>query len=1180
MAVNFKLSCWNIQGLASMCQSLTTVSDTISMFSDSDFIALVECWVSPDESKSGKYNSSFSGYITECMGRKGNYEWNRGGTAFLYKPKYKEAVTIIDKHDGDIIWVKLSAKVLGLLKDLYIGIVYIPPQNSKIWLKKQYDPFDILEKDILAYQIKGDVILCGDFNSRSAHLVDVIQSDNSSIHSPLPTFYNTFSMPSHRNNRDNTINTFGKELIQLCQNTDTCILNGRCVGDMFGNLTCYTYNGASTVDYIIVNARMYENVRSLRVMPLSYLSDHCLISLIICIDAVGPKYCDNLSTLPTHSKSNVTVKTNKTHTYKYIWKEASTHEFLNTLKYDETVKDTKEAFLMKTYNSSQSNINEATLHFTNILLLVSNKSLKLVRCKKKVKKKKKWFDSNCLQLKRNMKLAWLKHMASPYNTKLIHELHEKRKIYKKTRKYKENKFRENLLKTLNELQSKNPQQYWKLIKNLTEDSPNEAVENIPISTWQKHFTKQNLNTTMISTPFHKIIEESLKTCETACNNTQINRAISAQEFWIAITKLKNQKSNGPDLVLNEMLKNAAPILIDHFLKLFNLIFDSGCFPMEWTKSFLVPIHKKGDNTDVNNYRGIAIGSCLSKLFLTIINNRIVNHLEENNLLDDAQFGFRKGRSTVDNIYILNTLINKHKSLNRKLFVCFVDFSKAFDSVWRDGLFYKLLKHNINGPIYRLIKNMYQETSYIVKTQIGISDPIMSEIGVKQGCVCSPTLFNIFLNDLQHYLKDDESKPPILDEHCISHLLFADDLTLFSTSQKGLQKCLDNLKTFCENWKLKVNETKTKIIVFGTNYKSTLTKYNFTLGQNNIDITDSYNYLGVTITNLGNFKTAISNLKGKAMRSWYKLKQSLSTNNQLPINTLIKMYHAITEPICTYGSEVWGQKIIKHKYNDIFMHWDNSQCNKVTIKACKSMLEVPKRACNIASLAEVGIYPMSIEIMLKMTQYWMKLQTIDSNKLISYAFQEDKMLMQSHPKVSWAFSVQHILSKTLNISLTNDTPTPNTIASISTHLKEKFQILFLQCTEQFHKLKAYSEIKHNIKLSEYLLYVKNSKTRKALTNLRISTHPLEIERGRYTNIPPDKRHCTKCALNLTENERHFLVVCPFYNTLRLDVVNKIQSKGYNTNSINLYHTLLDPPNDLASDIAYFIYSCFQKKKYRL
>ena len=172
----------------------------------------------------------------------------------------------------------------------------------------------------------------------------------------------------------------------------------------------------------------------------------------------------------------------------------------------------------------------------------------------------------------------------------------------------------------------------------------------------------------------------------------------------------------------------------------------------------------------------------------------------------------------------------------KLYTCFIDFKKAFDSVWRDGLFYKLLQYSIGGKFYDLIKNHYSKT----KCSIEVSDE--SRKGVRQGCILSPMLF---LPNGSH----------------LSGLLYADDLVLISQSDEGLENALSILSEYCEHCLLSVNPKKTEIMIFEKKYrKSTLNKHCFHINRHNTEIVNSYTYLGINFSSHRNFKVCKSNLR--------------------------------------------------------------------------------------------------------------------------------------------------------------------------------------------------------------------------------------------------------------------------------------------------------------------------------
>ena len=231
--------------------------------------------------------------------------------------------------------------------------------------------------------------------------------------------------------------------------------------------------------------------------------------------------------------------------------------------------------------------------------------------------------------------------------------------------------------------------------------------------------------------------------------------------------------------------------------MFNKLLKEGHFPVSWTEGIIVPVYKQGSYTDPNNYRGITLNRCLGKLFCHVLNTRISNHLENRSFLIKEQAGFRKNFRTSDKIFILKTIVDKYIQKNgkmNKLYACFIDLKKAFDTVWHEGLLLKLQRAGIDGKIYELLRSIYQSSASRIKCKQVLAEPILIKQGVHQGNVLSPLLFNIFINGIGNELCVDDA--PILNDSKISHLLYANDLVLLSTSEIGLQRNMDRVYEFC------------------------------------------------------------------------------------------------------------------------------------------------------------------------------------------------------------------------------------------------------------------------------------------------------------------------------------------------------------------------------------------------
>ena len=262
-----------------------------------------------------------------------------------------------------------------------------------------------------------------------------------------------------------------------------------------------------------------------------------------------------------------------------------------------------------------------------------------------------------------------------------------------------------------------------------------------------------------------------------------------------------------------------------FVKLFDLVLKAGDVPEIWCKGLITPVHKKGDPTNPDNYRPICVLSCLCKFFTNMLNSRLVEVCKKEKLIHVSQIGFKEGHRTTDHLFSLKIVINNStigaQRGHNKLYACFIDFKKAYDSVWHDGLFSKLERLDITGTFLAIVKSMYKNSYCAVKVQTKTTNFFKCEKGVRQGCPLSPILFIIFINNLAFDLdKMNSSAVELPNGSFISCLMYADDVILISKTPNGLQKLLDCVNMFCKTSKMMVNPIKTKCITFMRKIKST------------------------------------------------------------------------------------------------------------------------------------------------------------------------------------------------------------------------------------------------------------------------------------------------------------------------------------------------------------------------
>ena len=272
------------------------------------------------------------------------------------------------------------------------------------------------------------------------------------------------------------------------------------------------------------------------------------------------------------------------------------------------------------------------------------------------------------------------------------------------------------------------------------------------------------------------------------------------EVESAIKKGKANKAVGMSEVALDMIRALEDLGKEWVYMLLEKIWNTEEMPRDWRESVMIKLYKqKGDVLECGNYRGIKLLEHVFKLLERIVEGRLRNIIE----IDEQQFGFTKGKSTVDAAFIVRQVQEKYLEGNKKVYMCFVDLEKAYDRIPRRVVYWCLRKRGVPEKLVRLVEMMYEGASTRVQTKYGRTEAFNVEVGLHQGSALSPFLFLIVIDTLTRELRN---------HHELWELLFADDLVIVADTEQELQERFLAWKGSLEGKGLKVNISKTEVMV--------------------------------------------------------------------------------------------------------------------------------------------------------------------------------------------------------------------------------------------------------------------------------------------------------------------------------------------------------------------------------
>ena len=548
--------------------------------------------------------------------------------------------------------------------------------------------------------------------------------------------------------------------------------------------------------------------------------------------------------------------------------------------------------------------------------------------------------------------------------------------------------------------------------------------------------------------------------------------------------LKPNKLAGPDGNSPGIFHLLPAQWLSFLTLLLSLVFTSASYPAAWTKAKLSMLFKKGNSMLTGNYRGISVIDSICKLYDYVLNNRLISWY----IPQREQAGGQAKRGCPEHVLTLRLWINFAKRKRKKLFIAFIDFSKAYDRVPRGKLFSLLLSLGCGTVMLAALMSMYSVTSCILGTVL-----ITCTIGVRQGSPTSVFLFLIYVDVLIKMIKTRSLPDGFLS--WLHVLMLMDDTVIFATSRKQLTMKLKILEEYCTEYGMQVNETKTEFMVINGTPKDRET---IVLSKLTVKHCTSYVYLGVIVTENGSASASLKAHVAEKKKHLNRLNIFLSRNHDAPFFVKRKVFDAAFSSAILYGCESWIDVPL-------------APVEAMYMTAVRRLLDVRRSTSKLTCLVEAGLP--SLEALIKDKQCkFLRKMLVDRDGMS----EDPLMYTLAYIKDNCETTYQYI-----HDVMQRDDYIDADRVELCRQLRET--------PPEKTKLRLYS--KFNPDLEVHPLYKgTDSKScvednlRITFTRIRLCSHSLRSETGRWNRVPADQRFCPHCHDQSIQNEEH-LLECP-------------------------------------------------------
>jgi hypothetical protein len=610
-----------------------------------------------------------------------------------------------------------------------------------------------------------------------------------------------------------------------------------------------------------------------------------------------------------------------------------------------------------------------------------------------------------------------------------------------------------------------------------------------------------------------------------------------------------------------------------------MAFTAAEVPMDWLRGVVVPLYKDGDRRAPLNYRPITLLSLVGKVYTGVLCARLTKWAEQQGVIVQEQGGFRAKRGCPEQVFALTELIKMRQRAKLDTYACFIDIKKAYDTVWHAGLKAKLKQYGIHGRMYSALCSLYAccESTIRLGGALGYTDFFPIETGVRQGCILSPLLYSLFINDAAKELKANYSDcgVPVGPEARLVLLLYADDIVLLSESESGVAQLMTALHAYSVDWRFEINHSKCGLMCFRW-AGSRLPTSEIRLGDRVVVWVSVYKYLGIEL----HCGVAFKQYRKRALLSAQRAANAVSGmgmySGKLGVPLGVQVYKAMVRPLIEYCAEVTSMSAWK-------------EAEQLHASMAKRILGVSSHTSSTAARGELGWMSMDGRWQKARVTFWGKLQfmPLDSPARMVYEASSAAFALEGamerltastplvEPADGWKVvyaareqgdstlpwcaqlltdiaqlgeTLQEVWRNPANIEGHNGKGLEKWRLQVAKAVREREKHHWWRAVQERAALRTYSQLKRNASGLAEEAYLSAPHGgwhdlglvgRKALTRIRCGYHELRSCVGGWDRLDEEDRWCPLCNTDV-ETERHFLLDCTLYQVERAKLYHDIHA----------------------------------------